>query len=74
MDHCVIMQLLYFSLPIEWKANTDQKGLGEVWSINKVAKTSNEEFDTATLHDKPELAAQLQLVDDGSGNLKVCLN
>jgi villin 1/advillin len=36
-------------------------------SVGKIATTVNSKFDATTLHDKPKLAAESQLVDDGTG-------
>ena len=56
---------------LDWKDEDAQKGLGEVWSINKVAKVAKVDFDASTLHNQPDQAAKYQLPDDGSGDVKV---
>lgn len=40
-------------------------------SVGKIASKINTKFDAATLHDKPKLAAESQLVDDGTGERTV---
>jgi hypothetical protein len=40
-------------------------------SVGKIAATINNKFDASTLHDKPKLAAESQLVDDGTGQRRV---
>lgn len=40
-------------------------------SVAKIASTINTKFDAATLHDKPKLASESQLVDDGTGERTV---
>jgi hypothetical protein len=40
-------------------------------SVGKTAATVNNKFDATTLHDKPKLAAESQLVDDGTGERTV---
>ena len=66
-----MLSWLFISCFVDWQDEDSQKGLGEVWSVNKVAKVAKVDFDASTLHDKPDLAAQYQLPDDGSGEVKV---
>jgi len=40
-------------------------------SVGKITSTINTKFDAATLHDKPKIAAESQLVDDGTGERTV---
>jgi hypothetical protein len=40
-------------------------------SVGKIASTINKKFDAATLHEKPNLAAESRLVDDGTGERMV---
>ena len=40
-------------------------------TVGKIAATVNNKFDAATLHDKPMLAAESRLVDDGTGQRTV---
>ncbi|CAK8696042.1 unnamed protein product [Clavelina lepadiformis] len=54
-----------------WTDADSQKGLGEVWSISKIAKVAKVDFDASTLHEKPDLAAKYQLPDDGSGDVQI---
>ncbi|XP_050417985.1 advillin isoform X1 [Patella vulgata] len=44
---------------------------GKVYSNNRIAKTVQTKFDAATLHSKPALAAETQMVDDGTGEVEV---
>nr|XP_039273618.1 gelsolin, cytoplasmic-like [Styela clava] len=55
----------------DWKNSNDQQGLGKTWSINKIAKVEKENFDASTLHNNPAIAAETQLVDDGSGQCTI---
>ena len=55
----------------DWKDEWAQEGLGDVWSINKIAKVERIDFDVSTLSERPDLAAKYQLPDDGSGDVKV---
>uniref|UniRef100_H2ZH88 Gelsolin-like domain-containing protein n=1 Tax=Ciona savignyi TaxID=51511 RepID=H2ZH88_CIOSA len=54
-----------------WVSLNAQQGLGEVWSINKIAKVAKVDFDASTLHTRPDLAAKHQLPDNGSGTVKI---
>nr|XP_009857886.1 gelsolin isoform X1 [Ciona intestinalis] len=55
----------------DWQAINAQKGLGEIWSMNKIAKVAKVDFDASTLHIRPDLAAKHQLPDNGSGEVKI---
>ncbi|MEE6471775.1 hypothetical protein FKM82_009370 [Ascaphus truei] len=54
-----------------WTVKDQSVGMGKTFSVNKIAKVSQEKFDTSLLHAKPEVAAQERMVDDGNGNLEV---
>lgn len=54
-----------------WKERNLAAGLGRQNTVGKIASTVNTKFDATTLHDKPRLAAESQLVDDGTGKLTV---
>lgn len=41
------------------------------WNDNEIARQVLEKFDALTLTQRPQLSAQMQLIDDGSGDLKV---
>jgi hypothetical protein len=41
------------------------------FSVGKIATTVNNKFDASALHEKPKLAAESQLVDDGTGERTV---
>jgi villin 1/advillin len=43
----------------------------DYFSVGKIATTVNNKFDASTLHEKPKLAAESQLVDDGTGERTV---
>uniref|UniRef100_A0A8C5LU75 Advillin n=1 Tax=Leptobrachium leishanense TaxID=445787 RepID=A0A8C5LU75_9ANUR len=55
----------------KWTVKDQSVGMGKSFSISKIAKVSQERFDTSLLHAKPALAAQERMVDDGSGNVEV---
>lgn len=54
-----------------WKENNQTTGVGKQYSVGKIASTINKKFDAATLHEKPNLAAESRLVDDGTGERMV---
>ncbi|XP_029460915.1 villin-1-like [Rhinatrema bivittatum] len=54
-----------------WTVKNQTVGLGKTHSVGKVAKVEQVKFDAATMHAKPEMAAQQKMVDDGSGNVEV---
>lgn len=55
----------------KWKVKDQAAGFGKTYSVGKVAKVTQEKFDAALLHTKPEMAAQQRMVDDGKGNVEV---
>ncbi|XP_043939398.1 advillin [Protopterus annectens] len=55
----------------KWKVKDQSAGFGKTYSVGKVAKVTQEKFDAALLHTKPEMAAQQRMVDDGKGNVEV---
>lgn len=63
--------VLFQSFFDDWQDEWAQEGLGDVWSINKIAKIERIDFDVSTLAERPDLAAKYQLPDDGTGEVKV---
>ncbi|CAL8087238.1 unnamed protein product [Orchesella dallaii] len=57
------------SLFSAWKVKNETVGFGRQHSAGKgIAQIVQKSFDASTLHEKPQLAAQLRMVDDGSGS------
>ncbi|PSN56753.1 Villin-1 [Blattella germanica] len=54
-----------------WKEKNQTTGLGRTNTVGKIAATVNNKFDATTLHEKPKLAADSRLVDDGTGDRTV---
>ncbi|KAJ9589746.1 hypothetical protein L9F63_017048 [Diploptera punctata] len=54
-----------------WKERNQTVGLGRQNTVGKIATTVNNKFDASTLHEKPKLAAESRLVDDGTGERTV---
>lgn len=60
------------SLFSSWKVKYEAVGFGRQHSANKgIAKITQTSFDATTLHEKPQLAAKLRMIDDGSGSREV---
>ncbi|XP_042339658.1 scinderin like a isoform X2 [Plectropomus leopardus] len=55
---------------LDWMDKDETVGLGEVHTINKIAKVEKIPFDVSKLHDKT-MAAQHGMVDDGSGKVQI---
>ncbi|XP_044159316.1 villin-1 [Bufo gargarizans] len=55
----------------KWTTKDQTVGLGKTSSVGKVAKVEQVKFDAASMHAKPEVAAQQKMVDDGSGEAEV---
>ncbi|XP_049830670.1 villin-1 isoform X1 [Schistocerca gregaria] len=54
-----------------WKDKNQTTGIGKAATVNHIAVTVHTKLDASTLHEKPQLAAKSQLVDDGSGTKEV---
>ncbi|XP_037086795.1 LOW QUALITY PROTEIN: villin-1-like [Pollicipes pollicipes] len=59
------------SLFKSWRDKDATIGMGKKTSFNKIAPTIQTSFDASTLHEHRELAAQTQMVDDGSGKKEI---
>ncbi|KAM9548536.1 villin-1 isoform 1-T2 [Guaruba guarouba] len=55
----------------KWTVPNQTSGLGKTHTVGKVAKVEQVKFDAATLHAKPQMAAQQKMVDDGTGEVEV---
>ncbi|CAH1793788.1 unnamed protein product [Owenia fusiformis] len=59
----------YFEI---WQDDTDQKGLGDVSTVNQVAEQSDDNLDGADLHKMTRPAtSEDYMPDDGSGEIKI---
>lgn len=54
-----------------WRDKDQTEGLGVAYISNSIAKIEKVEFDAATLHESAAMAAQHNMVDDGSGEKQV---
>ncbi|XP_078264370.1 scinderin like b [Rhinoraja longicauda] len=55
----------------DWKRVDQTEGLGRVYTIGTIATIQYVPFDVKKLHETPAMAAQHNMVDDGSGNVKI---
>lgn len=54
-----------------WKDRDQSEGLGKVFVTERIAKIQQEEFDASKLHESHHMAAQYNMVDDGSGDTQI---
>lgn len=54
-----------------WKDKDQSKGMGRVFVTERIAKIQQVEFDASKLHESQHMAAQYNMVDDGSGDTQV---
>ncbi|XP_043554756.1 adseverin-like [Chiloscyllium plagiosum] len=55
----------------DWKVKDQSEGLGKVYTIGSHAKIKSVPFDVTKLHSSPAMAAQYNMVDDGSGKVQI---
>lgn len=55
----------------DWKDKDQSDGFGKVYITEKVAQIKQIPFDASKLHSSPQMAAQHNMVDDGSGGVEV---
>ncbi|OWK62049.1 Adseverin [Lonchura striata] len=55
----------------DWKDKDQSNGFGKVYVTERVAKIEQIEFDATKLHESPQMAAQHNMVDDGSGKVEI---
>lgn len=55
----------------DWKDKDQSDGFGKVYITEKVARIQQVPFDASKLHSSPQMAAQHNMVDDGSGTVEV---
>lgn len=56
---------------MDWKDKDQSEGFGRVFVTETIAKIQQVEFDASKLHESHQMAAQYNMVDDGSGETKV---
>ncbi|XP_076003364.1 advillin [Genypterus blacodes] len=62
---------LFKQLFQSWTVKDQAQGFGSVHTKGKVAHVTQETFDATEMHEKPEVAAQARMVDDGTGQVEV---
>uniref|UniRef100_A0A8D2Q961 Scinderin n=1 Tax=Varanus komodoensis TaxID=61221 RepID=A0A8D2Q961_VARKO len=55
----------------DWKDKDQSEGFGKVYVTERVARIKQIEFDATKLHESPQMAAQHNMIDDGSGKVEV---
>uniref|UniRef100_A0A2K6F4Z9 Scinderin n=1 Tax=Propithecus coquereli TaxID=379532 RepID=A0A2K6F4Z9_PROCO len=55
----------------DWKDKDQSDGFGKVYVTEKVAQIKQIPFDVSKLHSSPQMAAQHNMVDDGSGKVEI---
>nr|XP_002713820.1 scinderin isoform X1 [Oryctolagus cuniculus] len=55
----------------DWKDKDQSDGFGKVYVTEKVARIEQIPFDASQLHSSPQMAAQHNMVDDGSGEVEI---
>lgn len=62
---------LFTQFFLDWKAKYQSEGLGKVYTVGSIAKIESVPFDVTKLHKSPAMAAQHNMVDDGSGKVQI---
>ncbi|KAM8966555.1 scinderin-like [Pelodytes ibericus] len=55
----------------DWKDKDQSEGFGKVTSQSKIAIVKQIQFDPKKLHETPKMAAQHNMIDDGSGEFEI---
>lgn len=56
---------------LNWRDKDQSEGFGKVFVTEKIAKIQKVTFDASRLHESQHMAAQYNMVDDGSGETQV---
>lgn len=56
---------------LNWRDKDQSEGFGKVFVTEKIAKIQKVKFDASRLHESQHMAAQYNMVDDGSGETQV---
>lgn len=54
-----------------WKEKDQSEGFGKVFVTERIARIQQVDFDASKLHESHHMAAQYNMVDDGSGKTEV---
>ncbi|XP_069504721.1 scinderin [Ambystoma mexicanum] len=55
----------------DWRDKDQSDGFGKVYVTETIAHVKQIDFDASKLHDSPQMAAQHNMVDDGSGDVQI---
>ncbi|TNM92619.1 hypothetical protein fugu_018021 [Takifugu bimaculatus] len=56
---------------LNWRDKDQSEGFGKVFVTEKIAKIQKVKFDASRLHESQHMAAQYNMVDDGSGETQI---
>lgn len=77
-EHTRVTRVIDGGEPVEfknlfrnWKDSNQTNGLGTTCNVGSIAKVMPDNFDPSMLHENHAIAAQTQMVDDGSGDKQV---
>lgn len=56
-----------------WKDKDQAEGLGRVYVTERIAKIQQVQFDASKLHESHQMAAQYNMVDNGTGTTQVTI-
>uniref|UniRef100_W5U9A7 Macrophage-capping protein n=1 Tax=Ictalurus punctatus TaxID=7998 RepID=W5U9A7_ICTPU len=56
---------------MDWKEKDQSEGLGRVYVTEQIARIQQVEFDASKLHESHQMAAQYNMVDDGTGETQI---
>lgn len=65
-------EVTMFKQFFNWVDKDETTGPTQPYIIGRIAKVEREPFDASSLHDNNVMAAQHNMVDDGSGKVQVC--
>ncbi len=57
-----------------WREKDQAEGLGRVYVTERIAKIKQEVFDASKLHESNQMAAQYNMVDNGTGKTQVTIS
>ncbi|KAM4027135.1 scinderin [Anomaloglossus baeobatrachus] len=55
----------------DWRDRDQSAGFGKVYVTERIAHIQQVDFDASKLHESPQMAAQHNMVDDGSGKVEI---
>uniref|UniRef100_UPI003AB00659 scinderin isoform X3 n=1 Tax=Centroberyx gerrardi TaxID=166262 RepID=UPI003AB00659 len=62
---------IFIQFFLDWKEKDQSEGFGKVFVTERIAKIRQMEFDASKLHESHHMAAQYNMVDDGTGETQI---